>query len=162
MTDAIAAKPEVRPIPEGYHSITPALIVNDAAAAIDFYARAFGAQELYRMSSPDGRCVWHAELQIGDSRFMLGDDFPEMADARAPKNIGATTASLHLYVEDADALFQRAIDAGATPTMPMSDMFWGDRYGKVMDPFGHIWGFATHIEDVSEEEMARRSQAFAE
>lgn len=152
---------DVRPIPEGYHSITPALTVDNAAAAIDFYARAFGAQELYRMSSPDGRGIWHAELQIGDSRLMLGDEFPDMADACSPKNVGNTTGSLHLYVEDADALFQRAVEAGATPTMPMSNTFWGDRYGKVMDPFGHIWGLSTHVEDVSEEEMARRAEAFA-
>ena len=161
MTDSAVTAPSVRPVPEGYHSLTPALVVHNAAEAIEFYKRAFGARELGRMTAPDGQHIWHAELQIGDSRLMLGDEFPEMGDYRAPKSLGGTTASLHIYVEDADAAFQRAVEAGATVTMPLMDAFWGDRYGKVTDPFGHQWGIATRQEEVSEEEMQRRAQAHA-
>lgn len=161
MTDTAAAARSVRPVPEGYRSVTPALIVHNAAEAIEFYKRAFGARELARMSAPDGQRIWHAELQIGDSRLMLSDEFPDMGELRAPKSLGGTASSLHLYVEDADAVFQRALDAGATVSQPLMDAFWGDRYGKVTDPFGHQWGIATHREDVSEEEMLRRAQAFA-
>jgi PhnB protein len=158
MTMATPAAP-VRPIPEGYHTVTPCLSVRGAAEAIEFYARAFGAVELFRMAAPDGETVWHAEIQIGDSKIMLGDELPEMSENRAPTTLGAATGALHLYVEDTDAAFARAIAAGATVSMPPSDMFWGDRYAKVIDPFGHVWGLATHQEDVSEEEMARRVQA---
>jgi uncharacterized glyoxalase superfamily protein PhnB len=145
------------PIPHGFHSVTPSLTVNNAAEAIEFYKRAFGAQELYRMAAPDGSGIWHAELKIGDSHVMLNDEFPNMGTSRAPKSLGATTVNLHLYVEDADAVFQRAVEAGATVSMPLMDAFWGDRYGTVTDPYGHSWGIATHIEDVSEEEMMRRA-----
>ena len=162
MTVTAAAARGARPVPEGYHSLTPALVVHNAAEAIEFYKRAFGARELGRMSAPDGRQIWHAELQIGDSRLMLGDEFPDMGDARSPKTLGGTATSLHIYVEDADAVFQRAVDAGATVSMPLMDAFWGDRYGKVTDPFGHLWGIATRQEEVSEEEMHRRAQAHAE
>ncbi len=151
----------VQPIPEGYHTVTPFLSVEDASEAIEFYTRAFGAQELGRMASPDGKVIWHAELQIGDSRLMLNDEFPEMG-SRAPQSLGGTAGSLHLYVEDADAVFQRALEAGATVSMPISDAFWGDRYGRVIDPFGQPWGIATHREDVSEAEMRQRAEAFAE
>lgn len=161
MTVTAADARGVRPIPEGYHSLTPGLVVDNAAEAIEFYKRAFGARELSRMSSADGRQIWHAELQIGDSRLMLGDEFPEMSDTRAPKSLGGTASSLHIYVEDADAAFQRAVEAGATVSMPLMDAFWGDRYGRVTDPFGHVWGILTHQEDVSEEEMQRRAQALA-
>ena len=161
MTVTASAARGVRPVPDGYHSLTPALIVHNAAEAIEFYKRAFGAQELGRMPAPDGQRIWHAELQIGDSRLMLGDEFPDMGDCRAPKSLGGTATSLHLYVEDADAVFQRAVDAGATVSMPLTDAFWGDRYGKVTDPFGHQWGIATRQEEVSEAEMQRRAQAFA-
>ena len=161
MTQIASSAQAVRPIPGGYHTLTPALIVHNAAEAIEFYKRAFGAQELGRMAAPDGQRVWHAELQIGDSRLMLGDEFPDMGDCRAPTSLGGTATSLHLYVEDADAVFQRAVDAGATVSMPLMDAFWGDRYGKLIDPFGHQWGIATRQEEVSEEEMARRAQAFA-
>src|SRR5436190_14999323 len=150
----------MRPVPEGYHSLTPGLIVDNAAEAIEFYKRAFGARELGRMTAPDGKQVWHAELQIGDSRLMLSDEFPEHG-ARGPKALGGTASSLHIYVENADAAFQRAVDAGATVSMPLMDAFWGDRYGKVTDPFGHQWGIATRQEEVSEEEMMRRAQAHA-
>ena len=112
------------------------------------------------MPGPDGK-VSHAELQIGDSRLMLGDEFPDMGDTRAPTSLGGTAVSIHLYVEDADAVFEQAVKAGAKVTMPMSDAFWGDRYGKLADPFGHSWGIATRKEEISEEEMMRRAQAFA-
>ena len=161
MTDTASAARSVRPVPEGYYSLTPGLVVDNAAEAIEFYKRAFGAHELFRMSAPDGKKVWHAELLIGNSRFMLGDESPDMGGCRSPKSLGGTAGSLHLYVDDADAAFQRALEAGATVSQPLMDAFWGDRYGTVTDPFGHQWGIATHQEDVSEEEIARRAQAFA-
>jgi PhnB protein len=160
MTQSTTATPSVRPIPEGYHSVTPALLVRGAAQAIDFYTRAFGARELGRMPAPDAQRVWHAELQIGDARLMLADEFPEMG-GHAPESLGGTPVSLYLYVEDADATVQRAVDAGATVIEPPMDAFWGDRYGRIKDPFGHEWNVATHVEDVSEEEMRRRAEAFA-
>ena len=160
MTQSTTVTRSVRPIPEGYHSVTPALLVRGAAEAIDFYTRAFGARELGRMSAPDGQRIWHAELQIGDARLMLADEFPEMG-GHAPESLGGTPVSLHLYVEDADAVIQRAVDAGATVIQPPMDAFWGDRYGRIKDPFGHEWSVATHIEDVSEEEMRQRAEVFA-
>jgi PhnB protein len=160
MTQSTTATRSVRPIPEGYHSVTPALLVRGAAQAIAFYTRAFGAHELGRMPAPDGQRIWHAELQIGDARLMLADEFPEMGGC-APESLGGTPVSLHLYVEDADAVVQRAVDAGATVIQPLMDAFWGDRYGRIKDPFGHEWSIATHIEDVSEDEMKRRADAFA-
>jgi uncharacterized glyoxalase superfamily protein PhnB len=159
MVDTAATR-SVRPIPEGYHSLTPTLILSNAAEAIEFYKRAFGAQELGRMASPDGQKIWHAELQIGDSRLMLGDEMPE-AGSRSPQSLGGSPAGIHLYVEDADAVFQRAVEAGATVVMPLENAFWGDRYGQLTDPFGHRWGIATHIQDLTEEEMMRGAQAFA-
>ena len=147
----------VRPIPEGYHSVTPSLVVNGAAEAIAFYTRAFGAVERFRMPAPDGQKLWHAEIQIGDSRLMLSDEFPEMCGTVSPKTLGGSPVGVHLYVEDADATVQRAVDAGATVVMPLTDMFWGDRFGGIEDPFGHRWSIATHVEDVNEEEMARRA-----
>jgi PhnB protein len=161
MTQTEIRKAKVRPIPEGYHTLTPTLTLNDAAAAIEFYKRAFGAEEISRMVAPDGKKIWHAELKIGDSRLMLGDEFPEMGGGLSPKTLGGRTGSLFLYVEDVDAVFQRAVDAGATVTMPVADQFWGDRYGQIRDPFGHDWAFGTHIEDVTDEEIYRRAQAFA-
>jgi PhnB protein len=145
----------VRPIPEGYHSITPQLTCRDAADAIDFYKNVLGAKELMRMSGPDGR-VMHAELQIGDSRLMVNDEFPGMAAAPAPTAVHSS--SVFVYTEDVDALFERAVQASARVDMPLSNMFWGDRYGKFTDPFGHQWGVATHVEDVAPEEMQRRSE----
>ena len=159
MTDKPATAQTVRPIPQGFHSLTPSLTVHNAAEAIEFYKRAFGAQELSRAPAPDGKKIWHAEVKIGDSRLMLNDEFPEMGGGKAPRSLGGTTSSLHFYVENTDAVFKRAVDAGATADMPPSDMFWGDRYAKVTDPFGHSWGIATHIEDVSEAEQRRRAQA---
>jgi uncharacterized glyoxalase superfamily protein PhnB len=161
MADKAAAAGSVRPIPEGYHTLTPSLTVHNASEAIEFYKRAFGAQELARAPAPDGRRIWHAELKIGDSRLMLNDEFPEMGGGRGPRSLGGTPTSLHLYVEDADAVFKRAVEAGAKVSMPLMDAFWGDRYGKVTDPFGHEWGIATHKEDVSEKEQRRRAEAFA-
>jgi len=150
-----------RPIPEGFHTLTPTLIVKGAADALDFYARAFGAKEISRAASPDGSMIMHAEIQIGDSRLMLSDEFPEMA-CLSPLSIGGSASGLHIYVEDTDALFQQAIDAGAKADMPPMDMFWGDRYGKLTDPFGHSWSIATHLRDLTEEELQQAmTEAFA-
>jgi PhnB protein len=148
----------VQPVPEGYHTITPYLAVDDASAAIDFYKRAFGAEERARMSGPGGS-VMHAELAIGDSIVMLADPFPQ-ASTTPPKELGGTTVSIFAYVEDIDAVYKQAIDAGASSLMEPDDMFWGDRFGSVSDPFGHSWTIATHVEDVSPEEMEKRSEAF--
>jgi PhnB protein len=147
----------VKPIPEGYTTLSPSLAVDDAAEAIEFYKRAFGAQERGRMEGPEGT-IAHAELQIGDSVLMLADPMPQ-ASTRTPREIGGTTVNLFMYVEDVDAVVQRAVDAGATVTMPVDDMFWGDRFGSVTDPYGHSWSVATHVEDVPPEEMAERAKA---
>ena len=148
---------EVRPIPEGYGTVTPYLIVNGAARAIEFYKQAFGATETFRMERPDGR-VGHAEIKIGDSHVMLADEHPEMG-ARGPRTIGGSPISLVLYVEDVDATVTRAVEAGAKLTRPVANQFYGDRTGGVEDPFGHAWYVATHVEDVSEEEMKKRAAA---
>ena len=145
----------VKPIPEGYHSVTPYLIVSDAAGAIEFYKKAFGATELVRMPAPGGR-VGHAELRIGNSRVMLADEFPDMG-ARSPKAFGGSPVSLHLYVDDVDAVAKRALAAGAKELRPVKDQFYGDRLGSVTDPFGHIWHISTHKEDLSPEELKRRA-----
>ena len=145
------------PIPEGYHSLTPYLAVEDASRAIEFYKEAFGAEEVVRMPGPDGS-VAHAELQIGDSKLMLSDPFPQ-SNVRPPTERGGPTASVFMYVEDVDATFDQAQEAGATVVSPLEDMFWGDRFGTLADPFGQVWSVATHIEDLSDEEMAERSKA---
>ena len=150
----------VNPVPEGYRTITPYLTVKGAAEAIEWYKKAFGAQEIARMPMPDGRLM-HAEIKIGDSFIMLGDEFPEMGGNKSPQTLGGTTSGLHIYVSDCDALFKRAVEAGATPKMPPMDMFWGDRFGKLGDPFGHDWSVGTHIEDVSDAEMQRRTREAA-
>jgi uncharacterized glyoxalase superfamily protein PhnB len=145
-----------RPIPEGYHTITPSLVIKGAAEAIDFYKRAFGAEEFCRMPFPGadgGVKIGHAELRIGDSVLFLADEFPEHC-ATGPN--GHSPVTIHLYVTDADAAFKRAVEAGATVTMPLADMFWGDRFGKLVDPFGHQWSIATHVEDVTPEQMKER------
>ena len=147
----------VNPIPEGYHSLQIYLAVEDAAKAIDFYKEAFGADEQMRMPGPDGK-VAHAELLIGDSRLMLSDPF-EHSNVRPPSERGGPTASVFMYVDDVDATFEQAQRAGATVVSELEDMFWGDRFGTVADPFGHVWAMATHKEDLSEEEMAERSKA---
>jgi PhnB protein len=146
----------VKPIPEGYHALNPFLAVDDAAKAIEFYKRAFGASERMRMPGPEGK-VAHAELQIGDSVLMLSDPFPQ-STCKPPKELGGTSVGVLLYVEDVDEVVQQAVDAGATVTMPVDDMFWGDRYGKLADPFGHEWQIATHKEDLTLEEVAERGQ----
>jgi PhnB protein len=146
----------VKPIPQGYHSITPYLIVSDATRAIEFYKRAFGAAELFRLGAPGGK-VGHAELKFGDSTVMLADEFPEMG-ARGPQTIGGSPVHLLLYVEDVDKVFATALSAGAVEARPVQDQFYGDRAGNLTDPFGHSWTIATHKEDVSAEEMARRSE----
>ena len=149
------AKP--KPIPDGHRTVTPYLTVQGAAKAIEFYKRAFGAHDEGRMDSPDGKRVIHAEIRIGDSIVMLSDEFPQ--GNRSPQTLGGTTATVFLYVPDVDSAFQRAVDAGAKAIMPPADMFWGDRFGKLADPFGHEWAMATHKEDLSEEEIAERSKA---
>jgi PhnB protein len=146
-----------QPVPEGYHTVTPYLAVEDASKAIDYYKKAFGAKERVRMDAPDGK-IGHAELEIGDSIVMLSDPFPQ-ASTKPPKELGGTSASVFLYVDDVDSVVQDAIDAGATITMPVENQFWGDRFGTVTDPFGHLWSVATHVEDVPPEEMAERAKA---
>ena len=149
-----------KPIPDGYHSITPYLVVDDAAKAIDFYTQAFGAQEIFRM--PMGDRIGHAEIKIGDSHVMLADEFPDR-DIRGPKARGGTSSSLMLYVDDVDATFGRALDAGARTDgdMEVKDQFYGDRSGTLVDPFGHKWTVATHVEDVPPDEMQRRMEQFS-
>ncbi|MGH7315524.1 MAG: VOC family protein [Candidatus Rokuibacteriota bacterium] len=146
-------------MPEGYHTVTPALTVKNAPEAIEFYKRAFGAQELMRFGGPDGKSIMHAEIQVGDSRIMLGDEQPSMG-CLAPASVGGPTSSLYLYVADVDAAFTRAVAAGAKVLMPVTDMFWGDRFGQVEDPSGHRWGLATHVEDPSPQEIERRQREF--
>jgi PhnB protein len=147
----------VKPIPDGYHTVTPYLAVDDAAAAIEYYKKAFGAKERFRVDAPGGK-IGHAELEIGDSLVMLSDPFPQ-GSTKPPKELGGTSVSIFMYVEDVDAVVKRAVDAGATVTMEVADQFWGDRFGSVQDPFGHLWSIATHVEDVPPEEMAERSKA---
>ncbi len=147
----------VNPVPEGYPRVSPYLCVDGASAAIDFYSQVFGATERMRMPSPDGK-IGHAELQIGDSLIMLSDEWPDM-DQRGPRSIGGTPVTLSVYVDDVDAVFDRAVTAGATPLRPVENQFYGDRTGYFEDPFGHRWSVATHVEDVSPDEMARRAAA---
>jgi PhnB protein len=144
----------VKPIPDGYPRVTPYLIVEGARDAIDFYSSVFGAEERFRLPAPGGR-VGHAELQVGDSVLMLADQAPEM-DARDPNSVGGTPVSMHIYVEDSDAVFARAIEAGARELRPVEDRFYGDRSGVFEDPFGHRWHVSTHVEDVPPEEMNKR------
>jgi PhnB protein len=145
----------VKPIPEGYHNVTPYLIVDGASGAIEFYRKAFGATELMRMAAPGGK-VGHAEIRIGDSRIMLADEYPDMG-ARGPKAFGGSPVNLHLYVEDVDAVARQAVAAGAKEVRPVKDQFYGDRSGTFEDPYGHLWHVATHKEDVPEAELKRRA-----
>jgi PhnB protein len=147
----------VKPIPEGYHSVTPYLIIKDAARAIDFYTRAFGAKETVRMPNESGG-IMHAEIKIGDSTIMMSDENLER-NYRGPTSIGGSPVSIMLYVEDVDATYQRAVDAGATPEQPVETQFYGDRMGGVADPFGYKWWIGTHVEDVSPEELEKRATA---
>jgi PhnB protein len=149
----------VKKVPEGYHSITPYLIIKGATAAIDYYKKVFGATERMRMDGPAGT-IGHAELVIGDSTVMLADEYPDMGH-RSPKSIGGTPVSLVLYLDDVDAVFKRAVDAGARSVRPVENQFYGDRMGTLEDPFGHMWSIATHVEDVPPEEMKRRADEMA-
>lgn len=147
----------VKPIPEGYHTATPYLIIKGAADAIEFYKKAFGATELFRFPAPDGK-IGHAEIKIGDSPIMLADEYPDMG-YKGPKSLGGSPVSLMIYVEDVDTVFNRAVNGGATVKEAVSDKFYGDRIGTLVDPFGHIWHVSTHKEDVSLEEMEKRARA---
>ena len=147
----------VRAVPEGYTAVTPYLIISGAGDAIEFYTKVFGATEVMRFAQPDGK-VGHAEIQIGDAKVMLADESPEQG-YRSPKSIGGSGSGVMLYLADVDGVFARAVAAGCTVHQPVTDQFYGDRSGAVVDPFGHMWTIATHIEDVSEEEMQRRMQA---
>jgi PhnB protein len=151
--------PLARPIPTGFHTATPTLTMRGADKAIEFYKRAFGAEERMRFQGPDGKSIMHAEMKIGDSIIMLGEEHPAMG-CSGPQTLGGTTVSLYLYVEDVDKAFSQVVAAGATVLMPVADMFWGDRIGKVKDPFGHEWMLATHKEDPSQEEIRKRATAF--
>jgi PhnB protein len=144
----------VKPIPDGYHTVTPYLIVQGAAKAIEYYKDVFGAKELMRMPTPDGK-VAHAEIKIGDSPIMLADEMPQMG-YKNPQSLGGSPVSLMLYVEDVDTVFDKAVKNGAASVRPVKDQFYGDRSGTITDPFGHVWSIATHKEDVSSEEMKRR------
>lgn len=144
----------VSPIPPGCRTVTPHLVIRGAAKAIEFYKKAFGAEQVMLMPGPDGK-VMHAEIKIGDSLVFLADEFTS-PQTGSPEKLGGTSVSFHIYVADCDALFNRAVSAGAKVMMPLMDMFWGDRFGSVLDPFGHMWSIATHKEDLSPEEMAKR------
>jgi uncharacterized glyoxalase superfamily protein PhnB len=148
---------KVLPIPKGYHVLTPTIVVRGAANAIEFYKKAFGAKELSRMDGPGGK-IMHAEIKIGDSILMLSDELPEMGSA-SPETVGGISSSVMIYTKDVDALFNQAVAAGAKVTMPVSDQVWGDRYGRVKDPFGHDWQLATRKENLSAKEMGRRAAA---
>ncbi|HEX4074417.1 MAG TPA: VOC family protein [Candidatus Acidoferrales bacterium] len=145
-----------RAIPKGFHSITPYLTVRDVPQAMDFYKRAFGAEEVMRVNSSEGK-ISHGEIKIGDSIVMIAEESPN-GSLRSPQSLGGTTASVVLYVKDVDSVFEQALSAGAKEQQPLANMFWGDRYGRLTDPFGHLWSLATHVEDVSPEEMSRRTQ----
>lgn len=148
---------KVKPIPEGYHSVTPYLSIKGAAAAIDYYKQVFGATELFRMPGPDGK-IGHAEIKIGNSPIMLADEFPEM-EFVSPKTLGGSPVGLMIYVDDVDTMYKQAISAGAQEIKPLQNQFYGDRSGTLKDPFGHVWTVATHIEDVPPEELEQRAAA---
>jgi PhnB protein len=150
----------VKPIPDGYPQVTPYLLVDGAAAAIDFYANVLGTRERMRMAGPDGR-VGHAELELGTGLVMIADEFPETGQL-GPRKVGGTPVTVSIYVEDVDAVFTRALEAGATELRPVADQFYGDRLGVFEDPFGHHWSVATRVEDVPPDEMARRAEAMAQ
>ena len=148
-------------VPDGYHTLTPGLVVKDGLRAIEFYKKAFGAEEVFRMPGPGGKGVMHAELRIGNSLLFLSDEFPGMS-CQSPETLKGTTQSIYMYVQDVDALFNRAVASGARVVMPLADMFWGDRFGKLADPFGHEWALASHTEDLTPEEMEKRTRAAME
>ncbi len=152
---------KVQPVPQGMHTITPHLVVRDATKAIDFYRKAFGAEAKGVHKTPDGK-VMHAELKIGDSMIFLSDEFPGMGSCASPQTLSGTCVTLNLYTTNVDNLFNQAVSAGATVSMPLSNQFWGDRYGQVKDPYGHSWALGQHVEDVAPEELERRArEAFA-
>jgi uncharacterized glyoxalase superfamily protein PhnB len=153
-------RPAARPIPDGYHTLTPFLICKDALQALDFYQRAFGAEEISRLVGPNG-ALMHAALRVGDSIFMLTDECPVMGGF-GPQHYGGTSVTVHLSVADADASFARATAAGAAPLMPVTEMFWGARYGVLKDPYGHSWSVATQVKDLSQDEIAAAARACAE
>ncbi|MGI0026306.1 MAG: VOC family protein [Nitrosopumilaceae archaeon] len=149
----------VKPIPDGYHNVTPTLTIRGAANAIEFYKKVFEAQEMMRFPGPDGKSIMHAEIKIGDSKIMLGEENPHMKHL-SPQSVGGASSGIFLYVENADATFNKAVSAGAKITMPIMDQFWGDRCGGIEDPFGHKWMIATHKKDMSQEEMAKAGAEF--
>lgn len=148
----------VRPIPEGFHTVTPYLTIRGTGEALEFYEKAFGAVEESRQEGPDGRLI-HAHIRIGDSPVMMSEEFPEYG-AHSPLGLGGSPVTIHLYFEDVDAAWKRAVDAGAEVTMELADQFWGDRFGQLKDPFGHRWSLGQHVEDVSPEEADRRAREF--
>jgi PhnB protein len=149
---------QVKAIPEGMHTITAHLVVHNGEKAIEFYKKALGAEQVGGVfRSPDGK-VMHAELKIGDSRIMLADEFPGQSTSQSPQSLGGSSVVLHVYVEDVDQLFDRAVKAGATVAMPLANQFWGDRYGQIKDPFGHAWALVQHVEDVAPAEMEKRAR----
>ncbi len=147
-----------KPIPDGFNTVTPSLVINNAKDAIEFYKKAFDAKEIYQFPIPDGK-ILHAMIQIGNSFVMLTDEFPMMG-SKSPTTLGGNPTSVYLYVEDADKIFKQAIEAGATVSMPIMDAFWGDRYGQVIDPYGHVWSIATHKIDMMPEELQKAGEAF--
>lgn len=161
MKEARKLSPAVKPIPEGYHSMTACMTVKGAGKAIDFYKKAFGAEELLRVPGPDGNEIMHAELAIGDSRFFIADEMKDMCNP-SPETLGGSPSGIYLYVHDADAAFGKAVAAGAVVRSPLQDMFWGDRCGTVRDPFGYDWTVATHKEDVPPPEIERRKREWLE
>ena len=153
-------KPSTQPIPPGFHTVTASLTVSNAAEAIEFYKNALGAEEIMRMAGPDGK-IGHAELKIGDSIIFLNDEMPGgVGCPRSPLTLGGTTGSVYLYVEDVDKSYERAVSAGGKSNMPVMDMFWGDRFGGFVDPYGHSWGLSTHKQDLSPEEIEEGAKAF--
>ena len=145
-------------IPDGFHTVTPSIILSNSKEAIEFYKKAFDAKEIYQMPTSDGK-IMHAMIQIGDSFVMMSDEFPELG-TRSPNTVGGISTAIHLYVENADSIYNQAVQAGAKPTMPMMDAFWGDRIGTIEDPFGHSWSISTHQKDMSSEEIRKAAEEF--
>ncbi len=150
--------PNVKPVPDGFHTVTAGLCIHGADRALEFYQKAFGAQVVTRVPAPDGK-IMHAEIKIGDSIVFVSDEFPDMGSCRSPETLKGTSSGLFLYLPNVDAAFDRAVKAGAKVLMPLADMFWGDRFGQVQDPFGHVWSLATHTEDLTPEQISQRQQA---